>query len=268
VTECALCLLSAVTHRCEADAAEFRDGAEHVEHDAGLTCLVEMETMAYGDVEEVVDREAAQQVRLEVSIWRSQEHSRTERASFSLGSCIRVVDTLVAVAELLRGLHDATLDFVPPAEARWMLTMPGDLPVVVVCHNDFAPYNVVFANGRPVGAIDWETAAPGARVWDVAYAAYRFVPLSRGAPAELAGEAVRARRLALFCEAYGLGASDREILLATAARRVAALRDLIVSEAASGNPVFSAHLADGHVQEYEADLTYLRASAAALAGCL
>jgi hypothetical protein len=66
MTECALCLLSAVAHRCEADAAEFSDGAKHVEHDAGLTCLVEMETMADCDVEEVVDREAAQQVRLEV----------------------------------------------------------------------------------------------------------------------------------------------------------------------------------------------------------
>jgi hypothetical protein len=105
-------------------------------------------------------------------------------------------------------------------------------------------------------------------VWDVAFAAYRFVPLSRAAPAELAGVAIQARRLALFCEAYGLGAPDREILLATAARRVAALRDLILSEAASGNPVFSAHLADGHVEEYEADLAYVRASAGALAGCL
>ena len=176
--------------------------------------------------------------------------------------------TLVAVAELLRGLHDATLGFEAPADARWMLEMPGDLPAEVVCHNDFAPYNVVFANGRPVGAIDWETAAPGARVWDVAYAAYRFVPLSRTAPTELASEAIQARRLALFCEAYGLGAADRELLLPTAARRVAALRDLILSEAASGNAVFAAHLADGHAEEYEADLAYLRASADALAGCL
>jgi hypothetical protein len=66
VAECALCLLAAVAHRCEADAAEFRDGAEHVEHDADLTRLIEMEAMAYGDVEEIVDREAAQGVRLQV----------------------------------------------------------------------------------------------------------------------------------------------------------------------------------------------------------
>ena len=51
-------------------------------------------------------------------------------------------------------------------------------------------------------------------------------------------------------------------------RRVAALRDLIVSEAAGGDPVFAAHLADGHVEGYDADLAHLRASASALAGSL
>jgi hypothetical protein len=172
--------------------------------------------------------------------------------------------TLAAVAELLRALHDATLDFQPPPDARWMLAMPGDLPAEVVCHNDLAPYNVVFAGGRPSGVIDWETAAPGARVWDVAYAAYRFVPLSRAAPADLADAPVQARRLALFCDAYGLGGPAREILLATAARRVADLRDLILAEAERGDPVFAAHLADGHVEEYETDLAYIRAEAGAL----
>jgi hypothetical protein len=41
-----------------------------------------------------------------------------------------------------------------------------------------------------------------------------------------------------------------------------------VTEAAGGNAVFAAHLADGHVQEYDADLAYLRASASALAESL
>ena len=176
--------------------------------------------------------------------------------------------TLVATAVLLRGLHDATAGFEPPADARWMLAMPGDLPAEVVCHNDFAPYNVVFDDDGPVGVIDWETAAPGARVWDVAYAAYRWVPLSRSAPAELQAAQAQARRLRIFCDAYGVSAADRAVLLATVARRVAALRDLIVAEAASGDPVFAAHLADGHVREYDADLAYLRASAAALAESL
>ena len=31
--------------------------------------------------------------------------------------------------------------------------------------------------GHPVALIDWDFAAPGPRAWDVAFAAYRFVPL-------------------------------------------------------------------------------------------
>ena len=187
---------------------------------------------------------------------------------YPLPEVARRDSTLVATAVLLRRLHDATVGFEPPADARWMLTMPGDLPAEVVCHNDFAPYNVVFGDDGPVGVIDWETAAPGARVWDVAYAAYRWVPLSLSAPAELRDVRAQARRLRLFCDAYGLDDGDRAMLLPTTARRVAALRDLIVTEAAGGNAVFAAHLADGHVQEYDADLAYLRASASALAESL
>ena len=173
--------------------------------------------------------------------------------------------TLVAAAELLRGLHDATVGFQPPAGARWMLAMPADLPVEVVCHNDFAPYNVVFADDRPAGVIDWETSAPGARVWDVAYAAYRFVPLSQDAPPALLDVRVQARRLAAFCGAYGLDEPDRAVLLATVARRVSALRDLILARAASGDPPFEQALAQGHAEHYAADIAHLANSAPALA---
>jgi Phosphotransferase enzyme family len=176
--------------------------------------------------------------------------------------------TLVGAARLLRRCHDATTSFEAPADARWMLAMPADLPVEVVCHNDFAAYNVVFGDEGPIGVIDWETAAPGARVWDVAYAAYRFVPLSCDAPAELGTVATQARRLALFCDAYGLDRPSCRILLPTVIRRVEAVRDLIVSEAAAGSAVFAVHLAEGHVESYDADLAYLRSTASLLAAAL
>ena len=48
----------------------------------------------------------------------------------------------------------------------------------MICHNDFAPYNLAFRDGLPVGAIDFEAASPGPRAWDLAYLAYRLVPLA------------------------------------------------------------------------------------------
>lgn len=68
----------------------------------------------------------------------------------------------------------------------------------VICHNDVAHYNTVFVAGRPVAFIDRDPAAPGPRVWDLVYAAYRLVPLTRDEHAAvarrdpLAGECVAA----------------------------------------------------------------------------
>ncbi len=81
---------------------------------------------------------------------------------------------LIDVARALRQWHDATIGF-GVAGSIWGLD-PRD-PPEVICHNDFAPYNCVFRDGRLVGAIDFDTCAPGPRLWDIAYTAYRFVPL-------------------------------------------------------------------------------------------
>jgi aminoglycoside phosphotransferase (APT) family kinase protein len=175
--------------------------------------------------------------------------------------------TLMTAGRLLRELHDATVDFEPPSDACWMLEMPSDLPVEVVCHNDFAVYNAVFRGDRLEAVIDWETAAPGARVWDLAYAAYRFVPLSLSAPAELCEARVQAQRLASFCDAYGAGRSDRALLLSTVARRIEAIR-LLVERALLGGSAVDARVWQEHAELYAADEAYLQASASVLAAGL
>lgn len=96
---------------------------------------------------------------------------------------------LVEAARLLRRYHDATRSFVPPASATWQLTFPDPSRHEVICHNDFAPYNLIFVGGRVQALIDFDTAGPGPAVWDVAYAAYRFVPLA--APERLASLGLR-----------------------------------------------------------------------------
>ena len=92
-------------------------------------------------------------------------------------------EVLVQAARLMAELHTASAGL-DRTGAVWQL--PTHEPAEVVCHNDFAPYNLVFdADHRLTGVIDWDTASPGPRVWDLAYLAYRLVPLGgepRSAP--------------------------------------------------------------------------------------
>jgi Phosphotransferase enzyme family len=115
---------------------------------------------------------------------------------------------LVASARLLRELHEATAGF-ERGGRTWQLR--AHEPVEVICHNDFAPYNLAFRDGMPVAAIDFGTASPGPRVWDLAYLAYRLVPLAAPGNPDLPDVGDRDGRLARLCAAYG-GVEPAEVL--------------------------------------------------------
>lgn len=154
---------------------------------------------------------------------------------------------LRVAGELLRAYHDATAGF---AHEGLTWYFPPREPAEVICHGDIAPYNTIFRDGMPVAFIDFDTAHPGPRMWDVAYAAYRFVRLS--------GEAVQtveeqSRRLRLFCDAYGLTAADRAALPGVLRERLHAMVAFMRERAAAGDPAFAAHLAAGHDTLYLAD---------------
>lgn len=81
---------------------------------------------------------------------------------------------LKSAAIRLREWHEATSGLKIESN-DWLLE--NDEPNEVICHCDFAPYNSVFRNKKIVGLIDFDVCSPGSRLWDIAYAAYRFVPL-------------------------------------------------------------------------------------------
>ncbi|MFT4108240.1 phosphotransferase [Propionicimonas sp.] len=155
-------------------------------------------------------------------------------------------------AVLLRRLHDAS---VPLAGVRHGWRSPVREPAEVVCHNDFAPYNLVFAGGRLAGVIDFDYAAPGPREWDLAHLAYRLVPLTGWSePDEPAGDEVRRARLERLLAAYGSVLAPDD-LLPVVVERLLALADF--SDAASvrlANPDLA-----GHARGYRADADRLRA---------
>lgn len=71
-------------------------------------------------------------------------------------------DQLCAAARLLRRFHDATVD---------LAAVRPHQGAEVICHNDWGPPNAVFQNERPWGMIDFDTIAPGLRLWDLGYSA-------------------------------------------------------------------------------------------------
>lgn len=126
---------------------------------------------------------------------------------------------LADAARLLRRLHEASVTMAG-VTAGWR--SPVRHPAEVVCHNDFAPYNLVFDDDRLTGVIDFDYCSPGPRIWDLAYLAYTLVPLTGALGVGPFTAEERAARIELLLAAYGSPATPTE-LLATVVRR---LRDL------------------------------------------
>lgn len=171
---------------------------------------------------------------------------------------IRSDAVLVAAARLLRRIHDATAEIAHVFPAGWQA--PVREPVEVICHGDFAPYNCVFERGELVGVIDFDHAHPGSRAWDLAYALYRFVPITAPSNPEHYGTpAEQRRRLRLFCDAYGL--AERSGLIQTVQARIAFMADFLRQGAARGDARLLANIAAGHMEIYTTDYAYLAAHA-------
>ncbi len=136
-------------------------------------------------------------------------------------------EVLRAIAVLLKGLHEASASFAPPAESCWFgddlsVDLPVELPPApppdIVSHFDVTPQNVVFHSGLPVALIDFDLTRPGTRLQDVINTAMWWVPLfppdDRDA-AMVVGDVPS--RLAIFVNSYGLSADERTAFLDVAA---------------------------------------------------
>ena len=124
---------------------------------------------------------------------------------------------LTSTARLLRGLHDAARAFDPRAHT-WHDALADPAGGTLVCHNDVEPSNVVFRDGIAVALLDFEFAAPGRPVYDVAHLARLWVPIDDDVDQARLGwrPADRPARLRLVADAYGLDRDGRaELLSAT-----------------------------------------------------
>ncbi|WP_423920701.1 phosphotransferase [Frigoribacterium sp. 2-23] len=160
---------------------------------------------------------------------------------------------LSSAGALLRRVHDASAPLVE-ADVTW--GFPRHEPAEVVCHNDVAPYNMTFDDGRATGLFDFDTASPGPRLWDLAYLAYRLAPLGEHADVALDAQE-RHARVERLVQAYGIPYETPD-LLTMLAERLLALADFTDERLRdTGNPEFADHAA-----MYRRDA----ASASAMAG--
>jgi Ser/Thr protein kinase RdoA (MazF antagonist) len=114
---------------------------------------------------------------------------------------------------MLRRYHDAVSSFAPPLELAWSDELADPCGGPIVCHNDVCPENVVFRNDEAFALLDFDLAAPGRRVWDLAQTARMWIPLR---PPDLAGERSHLdpfHRLAVLAAGYGLDTIEHESLM-------------------------------------------------------
>ncbi|MEO5886174.1 MAG: aminoglycoside phosphotransferase family protein [Anaerolineales bacterium] len=163
-------------------------------------------------------------------------------------------EVLVSAARLLRRIHDATEEIAQIYQAGWQ--SPTREPIEVICHGDFAPYNCVFNNGELIGVIDFDHAHSGNREWDLAYALYRFAPITAPSNPENYGTTEeQCRRVRLFCDEYGL--PEHSNIIQTIKLRIAYMADYLRHGAVNRDKRLQANIDAGHLEIYTTDYAYL-----------
>ena len=122
---------------------------------------------------------------------------------------------LASIAFLMRRLHDASRSF-DATGSTWSDEMVDPAGGPIVCHNDVCLENVVFRQGVAVGLLDFDFAAPGRAVYDLAQMARMCVPIDDDINAARLGwqPADRPARLRMVADVYGLDDAARHELLA------------------------------------------------------
>jgi aminoglycoside phosphotransferase (APT) family kinase protein len=124
-------------------------------------------------------------------------------------------EALGQVGRWLHDYHQAVADYRPPPRAVWRESHVPYGPGVVIAHNDAAPYNAVWKDGKLVGFIDWDMAGPRRREDDLAWTAFSWVPLH--ARHVVAAEGFtdfgrRRARLSVLLDSYGTVLTADEVI--------------------------------------------------------
>ncbi len=148
-------------------------------------------------------------------------------------------ETLATIAVLIRSLHDASAA-IDLTTGAWSGEMSDPRGGPVLCHNDVCLENVVFRDGRAVALLDFDFAAPGRRIFDLASFARMCVPIDDDVNARRLGWADedQPRRLRLVADAYGLNADDRAELVKIIGKAIELGGEFVRRRVEAGEPGF------------------------------
>jgi aminoglycoside phosphotransferase (APT) family kinase protein len=148
--------------------------------------------------------------------------------------------TVSACARLLRRYHDAAAHVPFDSGADWPTALSDPEGGTLLCHNDPCLENLVFRDGEGYALIDFDLAAPGRPVWDLAALAFYMGPTL---PPEVLAESKFAgadvvHRLRLLADGYGLSEADRLALPEAIEQYNEVSRVFVKDMFERGNPLF------------------------------
>jgi Phosphotransferase enzyme family len=148
-------------------------------------------------------------------------------------------EALASLAALTRRFHEGSRG-VGLIHLDWSAEMADPARGEVVCHNDICLENVVFRDGEAIGLLDFDFAAPGDPIRDLAALARMCVPVDDPVSAAHFGwsAADRATRTRLVADSYGLIAPQRGELLAYLDSAIAQGGEWVLRQVEAGNPNF------------------------------
>jgi len=119
---------------------------------------------------------------------------------------------LTSVGALLRRFHEASSAIPLEPAVPWATDFADPHGGTILCHSDACVENIVFRDGEAYGLIDFDMAAPGRPIWDVAMAARYWVPVldpetAARFPSYIGLDPVR--RLRILADGYQMSAEDR-----------------------------------------------------------
>ncbi|WP_432743956.1 phosphotransferase [Streptomyces sp. JH002] len=163
----------------------------------------------------------------------------------------RTAGALRSVGALLRAFHEASAALPTAPDAGWSRELADPEGGPLLCHNDVCRENVVFRDGRAAALIDFDLAAPGRPLWDVAMTARYWIPMRPGETSDAPA------RLRVLADGYGLAAAERAQLPTVIEQATAVGRAFVTRRVTAGEEGFVRMVADrggwpywDHLQEW------------------